>query len=192
MIDVLKTKFYVSHTASIEWKLYQVILFTITNNISRMSIKKALKYNKFFCLIKNRLPILMVLADMLISAGISTATAQSEIQWLKGREHNFGNVLETDSMVNHRFVMRNGGKEPFSIVSAAPRCRCTEAKFAPKVLAPGDTTSVLVTFYPRNRSGTFIQRVAVITTSRSRISYLFVKGNVVSDANGAETLQSNP
>ena len=155
-----------------------------------MSIKKALKYNKFFCLIKNRLPILMVLADMLITAGISTATAQSEIQWLKGREHNFGNVLETDSMVNHRFVMRNGGKEPFSIVSAAPRCRCTEAKFAPKVLAPGDTTSVLVTFYPRNRSGTFIQRVAVITTSRSRISYLFVKGNVVSNANGAETLQS--
>ena len=192
MIDALKTKFYVSYTASTERKLYQVIFFTITNNISRMSIKKALKYNKFFCLIKNRLPILMVLADMLISAGISTATAQSEIQWLKGREHNFGNVLEIDSMVKHRFVMRNGGKEPFSIVSAAPRCRCTEAEFAPKVLAPGDTTSVLVTFYPRNRSGSFIQRVVVITTSRSRISYLFVKGNVVSDANGAETLQSNP
>ena len=44
-----------------------------------MSIKIALKYNKLFCLIKNRLPILMVLADMLISAGISTAIAQSEI-----------------------------------------------------------------------------------------------------------------
>ena len=154
-----------------------------------MSIKKALKYNKFFCLIKNRLPILMVLADMLISAGISTAIAQSEIQWLKGREHNFGNVLETDSMVNHRFVMRNGGKEPFSIVSAAPRCRCTKANFTPKVIEPGDTTSVLVTFYPRNRSGTFIQRVAVITTSRSRISYLFVKGNVVTDTIGSELLQ---
>ncbi|MGN0213936.1 MAG: DUF1573 domain-containing protein [Muribaculaceae bacterium] len=155
-----------------------------------MPIKKVLKYNKCFCLIKNCLPIVMVLLDMLISVGVSPAKAQSEIEWVKGREHNFGAVLESDSMVNHRFVMRNGGNEPFSIVGATPRCRCTEAKFTPKVLAPGDTTSVLVTFYPRNRSGTFVQRVAVTTTSRSRISYLFVRGNVVPGANDAEVPQS--
>ena len=125
----------------------------------------------------------------LIALGYSTAMAQSEIVWVEGREYNFGEVRESDSMVSHRFVMRNGGNEPFSIVSAAPRCRCTKANFTPKVIEPGDTTSVLVTFYPRNRSGTFIQRVAVITTSCSRISYLFVKGNVVPDTNGFELLQ---
>ena len=161
-----------------------------------MKSKNFLQSNKLFCCIMSRwhrvITLPRVLLCILISGTVGIARAQSEIEWVKGREHNFGNVVESDSMVSHRFVMRNGGKEPFSIVSAAPRCRCTEAKFAPKVLAPGDTTSVLVTFYPRNRSGTFIQRVAVITTSRSRISYLFVKGNVVSDANGAETLQSNP
>ena len=159
-----------------------------------MKSKNFLQSNKLFCCIMSRwhrvITLPRVLLCILISGTVGIARAQSEIQWLKGREHNFGNVLETDSMVSHRFVMRNGGNEPFSIVSASPRCRCTEAKFTPKIIEPGDTTSVLVTFYPRNRSGTFVQRVAVITTSRSRISHVFVKGNVVSNANGAETLQS--
>lgn len=118
----------------------------------------------------------------LIALGYSTAIAQSEIEWVEGREYNFGRVLESDSVVSHRFVMRNAGDEPFSIVSATPRCRCTEAKFTPRVIDPGDTTSVLVKFYPHNREGNFIQRVSVVTTSRSRISYVFVKGFIVSEA----------
>ena len=118
----------------------------------------------------------------LITLGYSTAMAQSEIEWVEEREYNFGRVLESDSVVSHRFVMRNAGDEPFSIVSATPRCRCTEAKFTPRVIEPGDTTWVLVKFNPRNREGNFIQRVAVVTTSRSRISYVFVKGIVVSEA----------
>ena len=151
-----------------------------------------LQINKHFCYIINRLHrvITMLMVFLYMQTGeIVTAMAQSEIVWVEGREYNFGEVRESDSMVSHRFVMRNGGNEPFSIVSVAPRCSCTKANFTPKVIEPGDTTSVLVTFYPRNRSGTFIQRVAVITTSCSRISYLFVKGNVVTDTNGSELLQ---
>lgn len=151
-----------------------------------------LQINKHFCYITNRrhrVIALLIISLYILSGVIGTALAQSDIVWFEGREYNFGEVRESDSMVSHRFVMRNGGNEPFSIVSAAPRCRCTKANFTPKVIEPGDTTSVLVTFYPRNRSGTFIQRVAVITTSRSRISYLFVKGNVVTDTIGSELLQ---
>lgn len=124
----------------------------------------------------------MVNLYAILAVGTGIAMAQSEIEWVEGREYNFGRVLESDSVVSHRFVMRNAGDEPFSIVSATPRCRCTEAKFTPRVIDPGDTTSVLVKFYPHNREGNFIQRVSVVTTSRSRISYVFVKGFIVSEA----------
>ena len=126
---------------------------------------------------------------VLISAGIGMMPAQSEIEWVDGREHNFGTVSESDSVVSHRFVMRNGGDEPFSIVSATPRCRCTKAEFNQRVLQPGDTTSVVVSFFPGNIKGNTIQRVAVVTSSRSRISYLFIKGFVIAQTNEAESQQ---
>lgn len=106
--------------------------------------------------------------------------SQSEMQWHGGTVYNFGTILEDDGPVSHRFVLRNAGDEAYSIVSASATCGCTTATHSSHVIAPDDTASVTVTFNPQRREGLFHQRVAVITNSRSRINYLFVKGNVVS------------
>lgn len=151
----------------------------MTSSITFLSCKPIC--NIMSCL-QRTFSLRMVNLYAILAVGTGIAMAQSEIEWVEGREYNFGRVLESDSVVSHRFVMRNAGDEPFSIVSATPRCRCTEAKFTPRVIDPGDTTSVLVKFYPHNREGNFIQRVSVVTTSRSRISYVFVKGFIVSEA----------
>ncbi len=151
----------------------------MTSSITFLSCKSIC--NIMNCL-QRTFSLRMVNLYAILAVGTGIAMAQSEIEWVEGREYNFGRVLESDSVVSHRFVMRNAGDEPFSIVSATPRCRCTEAKFTPRVIDPGDTTSVLVKFYPHNREGNFIQRVSVVTTSRSRISYVFVKGFIVSEA----------
>lgn len=151
----------------------------MTSSITFLSCKPIC--NIMSCL-QRTFSLRMVNLYAILAVGTGIAMAQSEIEWVEGREYNFGRVLESDSVVSHRFVMRNAGDEPFSIVSATPRCRCTEAKFTPRVIDPGDTTSVLVKFYPHNREGNFIQRVSAVTTSRSRISYVFVKGFIVSEA----------
>ena len=108
------------------------------------------------------------------------AHAQSEMQWQDGTACAFGTIREDDGPVSHRFILRNAGDKPFHIVGAHPTCGCTTATHSSQVIAPGDTASVLVTYNPQRREGVFCQRVAVTTDSRSRINYLFVKGNVVS------------
>ncbi|MGN0233453.1 MAG: DUF1573 domain-containing protein [Bacteroidaceae bacterium] len=111
---------------------------------------------------------------------VTTVRAQSEMQWQDGTSFNFGTIWEDDGTVSHRFVLRNAGDKAFSIVGAHATCGCTTATHSSQVIAPDDTASVMVTYNPQRREGVFCQRVAVTTDSRSRVNYLFVKGNVVS------------
>lgn len=120
------------------------------------------------------------LSVIMVMLMVMTARAQSEMQWQGGTSFSFGTILEDEGPVSHRFVMRNAGDKPFHIVGAHPTCGCTTATHSSQIIAPGDTASVMVTYNPQRREGGFCQRVAVTTDSRSRINYLFVKGNVVS------------
>ena len=117
--------------------------------------------------------------SLVLSAVSLSAVAQSELQWQDGRVHDFGAIAEDDGPVSHRFVVRNAGHEPFTILGSSATCGCTTASHTAGTVAPGDTASVSVEFNPHGRRGRFHQRVAVTTSSASKINYLFVKGSVI-------------
>ena len=139
--------------------------------------------NSVINLCKNkRLSVVMAMFVM----ATADVCSQSEMQWQGGTVYSFGTILEDDGPVSHRFVLRNAGDKAYSIVGVYATCGCTTATHFPHAIAPGDTASVTVTFNPQHREGLFHQRVAVTTDSRSRINYLFVKGNVVSSSQRIE------
>ena len=132
---------------------------------------------------------IILLLSMLLSQGIAHMLAQSEIAWMGGTVHDFGQVDKQGGAVVHTFRLRNVGTEPFVVLGVSGQCACTTATFVRHAVAPGDTASVVVRLDPTRLDGRFSQRLAVWLSGGSRRNTLFVKGCVVPAANGGQTAQ---
>lgn len=107
------------------------------------------------------------------------AVAKSDVEWLGGTVFDFGEISESDGSVSHRFAWRNLSSEAMSVLSATGKCSCTTATFAAATVQAGDTSSVVVTFDPKDKVGDFKQRVTVRFGSQPAANYLFVKGRIL-------------
>ena len=118
--------------------------------------------------------------------GFPNSYGESDISWMGGTVYDFGKIKEADGAATHRFVFRNTGDEPFVVLGAVGRCRCTTATYSEAEVAPGDTASVVVRFDPAKRSGAFKQRVTVLLSGPSGHNSLFVKGEVEAAKNDSK------
>ena len=107
------------------------------------------------------------------------AVAKSDVEWLGGTVFDFGEIGESEGAVSHRFAWRNLSGEAMSVLSATGKCSCTTATFAAATVQAGDTSSVVVTFDPKDKVGDFKQRVTVRFESQPAANYLFVKGRIL-------------
>lgn len=107
------------------------------------------------------------------------AAAKSDVEWLGGTVFDFGEIGESEGAVSHRFAWRNLSGEAMSVLSATGKCSCTTATFAAATVQAGDTSSVVVTFDPKDKVGDFKQRVTVRFGSQPAANYLFVKGRIL-------------
>ena len=107
------------------------------------------------------------------------AVAKSDVEWLGGTVFDFGEIVESEGAVSHRFAWRNLSSEAMSVLSATGKCSCTTATFAAATVQAGDTSSVVVTFDPKDKVGDFKQRVTVRFGSQPAANYLFVKGRIL-------------
>lgn len=107
------------------------------------------------------------------------AVAKSDVEWLGGTVFDFGEIGESEGAVSHRFAWRNLSSEAMSVLSATGKCSCTTATFAAATVQAGDTSSVVVTFDPKDKVGDFKQRVTVRFGSQPAANYLFVKGRIL-------------
>ena len=107
------------------------------------------------------------------------AVAKSDVEWLGGTVFDFGEIGESEGAVSHRFAWRNLSSEAMSVLSATGKCSCTTATFAAAAVQASDTSSVVVTFDPKDKVGDFKQRVTVRFGSQPAANYLFVKGRIL-------------
>lgn len=92
---------------------------------------------------------------------------------------DFGYIRESDGEATKSITAVNISAEPTFIISARTSCGCSEAKYDAKTIAPGDTTTVTITYDPTNRPGKF-RKTAKIFTGKDRISNSFhIKGTVI-------------
>lgn len=71
---------------------------------------------------------------------------------LEPQRHDFGKVVEGERLT-HVFVVKNTGGQPLEIASVRASCGCTAAVLAEKVVPPGGSTRIEVTFDTRGRRG---------------------------------------
>jgi len=68
------------------------------------------------------------------------------------RFHNFGDLRE-GQIVSHSFIIKNTGTDTLKIFNVRTSCGCTAAEMPKKILAPGDSTVLRVTFNTKNKKG---------------------------------------
>ncbi len=82
-------------------------------------------------------------------------------------KHDFGS-LGQNSTVSTTFTLSNHGKEPLYIRKTKASCGCTASEPAKRVLAPGESTPVQVTFRSGNEVGYQKKSVTIITNDPER------------------------
>lgn len=102
----------------------------------------------------------------------------AQVKWLATR-HNFGAFSEDMGSVECRFRFVNTGKEPVTIITTHASCGCTAPIYDRGAVAPGDTSSILVTFNPAGRPGHFEKYVAINFSNGQRRMKLYIEGTVI-------------
>lgn len=127
----------------------------------------------------------------LIAIATSTLSLSSFSQIEKSLEFipnelDFGYIREADGPVTRNVKAVNISQEPTFIISARTSCGCSDAQYDAKTIAPGDSTTVSITYDPTNRPGKF-RKSAKIFTGKERISNTFhIFGNVIPSENSLE------
>jgi len=93
-------------------------------------------------------------------------------------KHDFGDI-EKGSRVTTEFKLTNQGKAPLIIRKTKASCGCTASRPDKMQLAPGETTSIKVTFNSGSRTGTQRKTITVICNDPEQSSTtLWIEANI--------------
>ena len=69
-----------------------------------------------------------------------------------------GVIMEADGHVSHGYTLINEGQDSVVLLQGYTSCHCTTIQFAQgDTLAPGDSTTVVLTFNPQGKGGDFYE-----------------------------------
>ena len=92
---------------------------------------------------------------------------------------NLGLVQEDGGKVTREFKLTNKGKAPLLIKHIETTCGCTTPKWNRKPILPGDSSTITVTFNPKDRPGVFSKKIIVYTNATPPNIVLRLEGEVV-------------
>ena len=105
---------------------------------------------------------------------------------------NFGKIVE-GTVVNKEFEIKNIGNDTLKIEKVQASCGCTAASPKKKLLLPGETTTVLVSFDSANRKGNQKKHVYIFTNDPQNAEFRFsFLAEVVSAEKDESNLNSVP
>lgn len=120
-----------------------------------------------------------LLTTILMTCGLQAAAQTENTLEFIPKSLDFGAIREKDGKVTKTVKAVNVSPDSTFIISARTSCGCSEAEYDGRMLAPGDTTHVSITYDPINRPGKF-QKTVKIFTGRERSSNMFkISGNVI-------------
>lgn len=119
---------------------------------------------------------------------ISLAMAPDPMQTFEfiPSECDFGTIREEDGSVSATVKAVNVSADTTFITSIRTSCGCTGAAFTDRIIAPGDTAEVTVSYNPEGRPGRFLKTIKVFSGVDRESSIFKIKGNVLP---GDETLR---
>lgn len=114
----------------------------------------------------------------LLFAVLSPLIALAQIEWTS-KEYDFGSFKEAEGPRTAKLTFVNKGKKPTFINHVRTSCGCTAASFTKKIIEPGETGSVSVTYNPTGRPGRFRKSVRVYTGDDNELTTLKIFGTVI-------------
>ncbi len=90
---------------------------------------------------------------------------------------DFGSI-KPGQVLTHAFVLKNETDRAFSIKDITTSCGCTVSRAAKTTLAPGESTSIEVTFNSKGYSGSIRQFVYVYT---DRLDNTIIKFTIIAE-----------
>lgn len=93
--------------------------------------------------------------------------------------HEFGDIVEANGKVDHRFVFTNNSGRPVQILNVVAACGCTTPDWTKAPVPAGKTGYIDVIFDPKGRPGYFNKALSVATNSEELPIILQLKGQVV-------------
>ena len=96
---------------------------------------------------------------------------------IQPESHDFGNVQQNLKLIKE-FALTNTGDEDLIISRISTSCGCTAALTAEKVVKPGKSTSLKVTFETRRYKGAIQRSVSIASNDPRRVRTVKVKAFV--------------
>jgi len=94
------------------------------------------------------------------------------------KQFEFGDISQGEK-VSKKFVFRNTGTEPLMILNVQTTCGCTASDWPKSPLAPGDSSSIQVTFNSAKKQGRINKIITVYSNSQTPEEKLKITGNVL-------------
>ena len=92
--------------------------------------------------------------------------------------HNFGELEELPSGVDHTFRFYNAGLDTLTITNVKASCGCTIPKWTKNPIVPGDSGQVVAHYNSYNRPGAFNKSLKVNLSDGTQQT-LYIQGNVL-------------
>jgi hypothetical protein len=106
-------------------------------------------------------------------------SAMAEV--LGGSNYEFGTMLHGETM-SHEFVVRNNGDSPLVLEKAGSTCKCTVGEMEKSVLAPGEQTSVKLTWTALSALPSYGQTATFTTNDPTHTELKFTVSGTITDS----------
>lgn len=103
--------------------------------------------------------------------------AQAPRLRVQPQEHNFGRVAQ-GTVVKARFTLINEGKVPLQIQEIKPSCSCSVTEWERRVIPPGDSASVEVSFNTAGKVGRQRKSFSILSNAEGSPTLFYLLGEV--------------
>lgn len=97
-------------------------------------------------------------------------------------EHDFGTLIQGEQ-VSYSFHFTNTGNAPLLITGVEKACGCTQGKYDPKPVKPGDEGKIIISFDSTTKQGNQNIRIVVKANTNPSENILHIKADVKTPSN---------
>jgi hypothetical protein len=92
---------------------------------------------------------------------------------------NFGNIKETNGIVEHTFHFTNSGNDSLVLSNVKASCGCTVPEWNQEIVAPGQLGFIKLKFNPKGIRGNFYKTIRVTSNALNNEIKLYLSGDVI-------------